>query len=80
MKKVNLMDFDNFDEIANKAYNQGYLSGFDFSVFVQRCLISKNGYVIVTGNYENVNAVAAIDLAKKIHRHPLLWKLFFMIA
>lgn len=72
--------FDNYKEIANKAYNQGYLSGFDFSIFMQKALISKHGYVMSTGNYENANTVVAVRLAKNIERHPLLWKLFFMVG
>lgn len=40
-----------------KAYSQGWLSGFDFSVLIQDFLISPDGYVIDTGNWENVNAV-----------------------
>ena len=68
------------DHILNKAKEQEYLSGFDFSVFMHNLLISKNGYVINTGNYENVNAEVAIRLAKNIEKHPLLWRLFFMVA
>ena len=67
-------------EILDKAYKQGWLSGFDFSVLMHRLLVSKNGYVLDTGNYENVNAEVALRLAEKIKRHPKLWKLFFMVA
>lgn len=69
-----------YREILDKAYNQGYLSGFDFSIFIQDALISENGYVIDTGNWENVNAEVALRLAENIKRHPILWKLFFMVA
>lgn len=72
--------FDNYKELANKAYDQGCLSAFDFSIFMQRALISKYGYVLDTGNYENVNAEVALRLAEKIEKHPLLWKLFFMVG
>lgn len=71
---------DSAKEILDKAYKEGYLSGFDFSVFMQNVLISEDGYVIDTGNYENVNAEVALTLAEKIKKHPLLWKLFFMVA
>ena len=67
-------------EILDKAYKQGWLSGFDFSVLMHRLLVSENGYVLDTGNYENVNAEVALKLAEKIKRHPKLWKLFFMVA
>lgn len=70
----------NSKEILDKAYEQGWLSGFDFSVLMQRLLISENGYVIDTGNYENVNAEVALRLAEKIKRHPKIWEWFFMVA
>lgn len=71
---------DKGKEILNKAYQQRWLGGFDFSLFVQDMTISENGYVIDTGNWENVNAEVAILLAEQIKKHPILWKLFFMIA
>lgn len=67
-------------EILDKVYEQGWLSGFDFSVLMHRLLVSENGYVIDTGNYENVNAEVALRLAEKIKRHPKLWEWFFMVA
>lgn len=66
-------------ELLEKAESQGYLSGFDFSLLMQELLISEGGYVIDTGNYENVNAEVALRLAKKIKENPKLWK-FFMVA
>lgn len=66
-------------EILNKAKVQGWLSGFDFSVLMHELLVSPNTYVIYTGNWETVNAAVAQILVKRIQRHPLLWKLFFMI-
>lgn len=65
--------------LLDKAYDQGYLSGFDFSVIMHNFLISEDGYVIDTGNYENVNAEVALRLAQKIKDHPELWR-FFMVA
>lgn len=66
--------------IIDKANEKGYLNGFEFSILVQKLLISENGYVIYTGNWESVNAEVALRLAEKISRHPILWKLFFMVA
>lgn len=66
--------------ILNKAYQQGWLSGFDFSLLIQDMTISENGYVIDTGNWENVNAEVALRLAERIKKHTILWKLFFMVA
>lgn len=67
-------------EILEKACKQRWLNGFDFSVLIQELTISENGYVIDTGNWENVNAEVALRLAEQIKKHPILWKLFFMIA
>ena len=65
-------------ELLKKAENQGYLDGFDFAILMQRFLISEDGYVIDTGNWENVNAEVALRLAKRIEEHPLLWKIFMV--
>ena len=67
-------------DILDKAETQGYLNGYEFSILVQNLLISDHGYVIDTGNWENVNAEVALCLAEKVRKHPLLWKLFFTIA
>ena len=67
-------------DILDKASKKGYLNGFEFSIFIQNLLISENGYVIDTGNWENVNAEVALRLAKQIKKHPIIWKLFFMVA
>lgn len=71
---------DKGKEVLNKAYQQRWLSGFDFSLLIQDITISENGYVIDTGNWENVNAEVALRLAERIKKHPILWKFFFMVA
>ena len=71
---------DSGKAILNKAYQQRWLSGFDFSLLIQDMTISENGYVIDTGNWENVNAEVALRLAEQIKKHPILFKLFFMVA
>lgn len=71
---------DRGKEILNKAYQQGWLSGFDFSIFIQDMTISENGYVIDTGNWENVNAEVALRLVEQIKKHPIIWRFFFMVA
>ena len=71
---------DSGKEILNKAYNQGWLSGFDFSLLIQDMTISENGYVIDTGNWENINAEVSLRLAEQIKKHPIIWKLFFMVS
>lgn len=67
-------------KILKRAEEQRWLSGFDFSILMQDLLISENGYVIDTGNWENVNAEVALKLWWSVKRHPVLWKLFFMVA
>ena len=67
-------------DILDKAEEQGYLNGYDFSILIHNLLISENGYVIDTGNWENVNAEVALRLVEKIKKHPILWKHFFMVA
>ena len=71
---------DKGKEILDKAYQQGWLSGFDFSLLIQDMTITENGYVLGTGNWENVNAEVALRLAEQIKKHSILWKLFFMLA
>ena len=71
---------DKGKEILDKACQQGWLSGFDFSLLIQDMTISENGYVLGTGNWENVNAEVALRLAEQIKKHPILWKLFFIVA
>ena len=71
---------DSKETILKRADREGWLSGFDFSVLMQEFLVSEGGYVIDTGNYENVNAEIAVRLAEKIKKHPKLWKWFFMVA
>lgn len=67
-------------EILDKANKQGWLSGFDFSVLMANLLVSEDGYVLDTGNYENVNAEIALRLAEKIKKNPRLWRRNFMVA
>lgn len=67
-------------ELIYKAKQQGWLSGFDFSVLMGRLLVSEHGYVMDTGNYENANAEVALRLAANIERHPFIWKMLFMVA
>ena len=71
---------DGAKELLQKAKQQGWLSGFDFSILMQRLLVSEHGYVIDTGDWENVNAAVALRLASNIEKHPLIWKLLFMVA
>lgn len=79
-KEMMLKPAQKTSDILDNAEIQGYLNGFEFSILIQKLLISENGYVIDTGNWENVNAEVALRLVEKIRRHPILWKHFFMVA
>ena len=79
-KEMMLNPAQKTSDILDNAEIQGYLNGFEFSILIHNLLISENGYVIDTGNWENVNAEVALRLVEKIKKHPILWKLFFMVA
>ena len=79
-KEMMLNQAQKTSDILDNAEIQGYLNGFEFSILIQNLLISKKGYVIDTGKWENVNAEVALRLVEKIKKHPILWKLFFMVA
>ena len=51
-----------------------------FSKFIQSAFISKNGYIIGTGNFQSCNGVLMNLIKDKINKHPILWKIFFMVA
>lgn len=67
------------ESVLTKAYedNCNYLTGFEFSIFMQNLLIQDGHYVIDTGNYKNVNMACAQILLRQIKRHPIIWKHFF---
>ena len=79
-KEMMLKPTQKTSDILDNAEIQGYLNGFEFSILIHNLLISENGYVIDTGNWENVNAELALRLVEKIKKHPILWKHFFMVA
>ena len=68
-------------------FNKAYLKGNDifheylaFSLFFQRAFISEDGYIIDTGNFETVNREMLSMVYERIKKHPILWRLFFMIG
>ena len=66
--------------IVNRAIQNGWLDYTDFYIYMSDILISENGYITDCGSNANVAAVMVILLEEKIKKHPLLWKLFFMLA
>lgn len=79
-KEMMLKPAQKTSDILDNAEIQGYLNDFEFSILIRNLLISENGYVLDTENWENVNAEVALRLVEKIKRHPILWKHFFMVA
>ncbi len=69
-----------------KKFDQAYVKGdvdkeyLAFSQFMQKAFISEDGYIIDTGNYQTVNAELLRRANDKIKKHPIIWKIFFMIA
>ena len=51
-----------------------------FSRFMQGLFISKNGCIIDTGNFQCVNFEMMYRIKERVERHPVLWKLLFMIG
>ena len=72
--------FKTIKNLKEKYHNRTYITGFEFSIAIQDLLISEDGYVIYTGNYENVNCVILRELIRKIKKHPIIWSIFFMVA
>lgn len=71
----NIRDFD--EAYKNDDMRKEYLA---FSQFMQNAFISEDGYIIDTGNFQTAN-LELIDLVyRKIKKHPIIWKLFFMVA
>ena len=78
--ELSMSNEEKIKKILTAADEQCYLSGLDFSVLMHELLIPEGGWVIDTGNYENVNAEVARRLVKNIKNHPILWKYLFMVA
>ena len=70
----------NIKSIISKARKEGYITNDEFTSCVSDLLISEDGYVTCCGSGAQVNAEILLLLKHKIEKHPLLWKLFFMIA
>ena len=68
------------EELEYKAYDKGFLTNNEFAFLMQELLVSEDGYVLDTGNGEQVNAEIALKIIKKVKEHPLLWKEIFMVA
>lgn len=47
---------------------------------IHSAFISENGYIIPTGNFENVNTELLSQLIVRISKHPRIWKKYFMLG
>ena len=63
-----------------KEKRENFQEDLNFMLRIQNLLISKDGWVIGTGNYQSVNEEMLYRLEQNIKRHPILWKWFFMVA
>lgn len=68
------------NDLCKLGQKEGWLDNNDFSEAINSLLVSTGGYVIDTGCGAQVNAVILEDLIRKIKKHPILWRLFFMVA
>ena len=65
--------------LLRKAYASRRLNEVEFSSFMRGLVLSRESDLTENRNCENVNAEIAIQMASKINRHPLIWKLFFQV-
>lgn len=79
-KLIKGANFGRAEELLKKYRNENYMDTLDFSSFIHALLIPEYGYVIDTGSICNANIVVAEELIKRVKRHPILWKFFFMVA
>jgi len=84
-KKIN-------EQISNEKLT-GYINAYDYYIkeenvadeyyvlsrFYQDIFLGKYGYLNDTGNSRQVNLKLMKLVKEKIEKHPVLWKLFFMI-
>lgn len=71
-----IKDFEKAYDSEDSMFDE-YLA---FSQFFQRAFISGYGYIIDTGNFETVNRELIFRVYERIKKHPIIWKLFFMVA
>lgn len=73
-----------YKDIKDNNYNHDVLLEYlHISQFFQCLFISRNSYVIDTGNFRNVNYELVKRIHRKIEKHPILFKLlwkYFMVA
>lgn len=52
----------------------------EFRIEIEKLLISKNGVIADWCNNYTGNLIILEKLQKRIKKHPIIWKIFFMIA
>lgn len=68
------------EDVVKEAFvnDHAYLTGKEFSIFMQNLLVQDGHYVIDVGNWEDVNLACARILLRQIKKHPFIWKHFFI--
>lgn len=59
-------------------YDRLFHEYLKFSQFIQRIFLKPDSYITDTGNFETANLALIPIIFKKIKKHPLIWKMFFM--
>ena len=55
------------------------MSDLEFRIKMHEFFISKNSIVLDCNINANINSYLVELVEKKIKKHPLIWKLFFMV-
>ena len=73
-----------YKDIKSRQYQHDvYLEYLHMSQFFQSLFISRNGYIIDTGDFRTANYELVKRLYHKIEKHPILFKLlwkYFMVG
>ena len=77
MRKKKFTFSKNTQEIIEKANKKGYLEDSDVRNFLENIMVPEDSYIMDTGSRYEANALIVLRLAKKIEKHPSIWKLFF---
>lgn len=66
--------------ILSECERRGDMNPCEFNEYLCNLLVSENGWVLPIGNGNQCNLEIVRILQNKIDKHPLLWKLLFMVA
>ena len=66
--------------ILSECEERGDMNSREFNEYLSNLLVSENGWVLPIGNNDQCNLEIVRLLQSRIDKHPLLWKLLFMVA